>query len=122
MSSTKSVTGKIVDWNVLKRLLQFVKPYKWQFAALILLTTLSAALVPLRPYVIQYTIDNDVANGDYKGLVDMILVLVGLLFIQAIIQYIHTYLSGWIGQYIVKDILVSVFHIIYFLNILVYHR
>ncbi|RLD23560.1 MAG: ABC transporter ATP-binding protein [Bacteroidetes bacterium] len=104
MSRTKSVTGKIVDWNVLKRLLQFVKPYKLQFAALILLTTLSAALVPLRPYIIQYTIDNDVANGDYKGLVDMILVLVGLLFIQAIIQYIHTYLSGWIGQYIVKDI------------------
>jgi len=104
LSRTKSVTGKIVDWNVLKRLLQFVKPYKLQFAALILLTTLSAALVPLRPYIIQYTIDNDVANGDYKGLVDMILVLVGLLFIQAIIQYIHTYLSGWIGQYIVKDI------------------
>ena len=104
MSNTKSVTGKIVDWNVLKRLLQFVRPYKWQFAALILLTTLSAALVPLRPYIIQYTIDNDVAKGDYQGLVDMILLLIGLLFFQAIVQYIHTYLSGWIGQYIVKDI------------------
>ena len=104
MSEQKTVTGKIVDWNILKRLLQFVKPYKWQFFLLILLTIITAALVPLRPYLIQLTIDNDVANNDYPGLVDMILLLIGLLFIQAIVQYIHTYLSGWIGQFIVKDL------------------
>ena len=104
MSEQKTVTGKIVDWNILKRLLQFVKPYKWQFFLLILLTIITAALVPLRPYLIQLTIDNDVANNDYPGLIDMILLLIGLLFIQAIVQYIHTYLSGWIGQFIVKDL------------------
>ena len=109
MSNTKNVTGKIVDWNVLKRLFRFIRPYKWQFASLIFLTTLSAALVPLRPYLIQLTIDNDVANGDYKGLVDMIYLLIGLLIIQAIIQYIHTYLSGWIGQFIVKDIRIKLY-------------
>lgn len=104
MSEQSTTAGKIIDWTIIKRLIQFVKPYKWQFSALIVLTTLSAALVPLRPYLIQYTIDNDVAKGDYPGLVNMILILVGLLFLQAIIQYIHTYLSGWIGQYIVKDL------------------
>lgn len=109
MSNSKTVTGKIVDWKVLKRLFLFINPYKWQFALLIFLTTLSAALVPIRPYLIQYTIDNDVANGDYTGLVKMIYVLIGLLFIQAIIQYIHTYLSGWIGQYIVKDIRIKLY-------------
>jgi ATP-binding cassette subfamily B protein len=109
LSNSKTVTGKIVDWNVLRRLFQFVSPYKWQFALLIFLTTLSAALVPLRPYLIQYTIDNDVVNGDYPGLVNMIYVLLGLLFIQAIIQYIHTYLSGWIGQFIVKDIRIKLY-------------
>jgi ATP-binding cassette subfamily B protein len=104
LSDKSTVTGKIVDWQIIKRLIQFVMPYKWQFLFLIFLTTLSAALVPLRPYLIQYTIDNNVANNDYPGLVDMILILVGLLFFQAIVQYIHTYLSGWIGQYIVKDL------------------
>ena len=110
MSNSKSVTGKIVDWNVLKRLLQFIKPYRKQFALLIILTTLSAALVPLRPYIIQYTIDNDVVNGDYEGLLQMIYLLLGLLAFQAIIQYIHTYLSGWIGQYIVKDIRIKLYN------------
>lgn len=109
MSNSKTVTGKIVDWNVIKRLFQFIRPYRWQFALLIFLTTLSAALVPLRPYIIQDTIDNDVANGDYMGLLNMIYVLLGLLFIQAIIQYLHTYLSGWIGQFIVKDIRIKLY-------------
>lgn len=104
MSDQSTVTGKIVDWQIIKRLIQFVMPYKWQFLFLIFLTILSAALVPLRPYIIQLTIDNQVANSDYPGLINMILILVALLFLQAIIQYIHTYLSGWIGQYIVKDL------------------
>ena len=104
MKASDEITGKIVDWNVLRRLLQFVRPYRWHFLALIVLTVLSAALVPLRPYLIQYTIDHEVAAGDYRGLVMMIYLLIGVLFVHAIVQYLHTYLSGWIGQYIIRDI------------------
>ncbi len=104
MKASDEITGKIVDWNVLRRLLQFVRPYRWHFLALIVLTVLSAALVPLRPYLIQYTIDHEVAAGDYQGLLMMIYLLIGVLFVHAIVQYLHTYLSGWIGQYIIRDI------------------
>jgi ATP-binding cassette subfamily B protein len=104
LSKQEKTTGKIIDWNVLKRLLQFIKPYKTQFLFLVFLTVLSAAIVPVRPYLIQLTIDNDIARGDYQGLVRMIWILIGLLVFQALIQYLHTYLSGWIGQYIIKDI------------------
>lgn len=93
-----------MDWNVLKRLLVFVKPYRWQFVLLVVLTLLTAVLVPLRPYIIQLTLDNQVADSNYQGLVNMILLLLGLLVVQALIQYVHTYLSGWLGQYIIKDI------------------
>src|SRR5690554_4048963 len=34
----------------------------------------------------------------------MILILVGVLVLQAIVMYFHTYLSGWLGQYIIRDI------------------
>ncbi|MCF6359131.1 MAG: ABC transporter ATP-binding protein/permease [Cyclobacteriaceae bacterium] len=109
MSKKEKVTGKVVDWNVLKRLMQFIKPYKWQFIILIGLTLLTAALVPIRPYIIQLTLDNEVANGDFEGLIKMISLLLGLLVFQAIIQYFHTYLSGWVGQYIIKDIRVKLY-------------
>ncbi len=109
MSTKEKVTGKVVDWNVLKRLMQFIKPYKLQFLALVALTLLTAIVVPFRPYIIQLTLDNEIANGDYQGLLKMIIILLGLLVFQAIIQYLHTYLSGWVGQYIIKDIRVKLY-------------
>ncbi|MCF6353333.1 MAG: ABC transporter ATP-binding protein, partial [Cyclobacteriaceae bacterium] len=89
--------------------MQFIKPYKLQFLALVALTLLMAILVPFRPYIIQLTLDNEIANGDYQGLLKMIMILLGLLVFQAIIQYLHTYLSGWVGQYIIKDIRVKLY-------------
>ncbi len=109
MEKEKVNSGNIVDFQVLKRLFKFVQPYKAQFYGLILLTVLLGVVAPLRPYLIQITLDNDVATGDYKGMVNMIYLLIGLLFVQAIVQYLHTYLSGWLGQFIIRDIRVKLY-------------
>lgn len=103
-------SGNIVDFKVLKRLMKFIKPYRGRFYFLILLTILLGVTAPLRPYLIQLTLDQDVAKGDYQGMVNMIMLLVGLLFLQAVIQYLHTYYSGWIGQYVIKDIRVQLYN------------
>ncbi len=70
----------------------------------IVLTFTLGVLTPLRPILIQYTIDNDVANGDYEGMLVMVLLLFAMLIIQAFAEYIHTYLSGWLGQQVIRDI------------------
>ncbi|MGJ3235232.1 ABC transporter ATP-binding protein [Marivirga sp.] len=97
-------SGNIIDTNVLKRLYKFVKPYQGRFYFLVFLTLALAVLAPARPFVIQKAIDNQIAQGDFQGLINMTLILVGLLLMQAIVQYGHTYLSGWLGQYIIRDI------------------
>ena len=102
-------SGDIVDLSVLKRLLRFVQPYKGRFIFLIFLTVALGILAPIRPLLIQLTLDNYVAFGDYAGLINMILIMVGLLILQAIVQYLHTYLSGWIGQYVIRDIRVKLY-------------
>ena len=84
--------------------MKFVTPYRRSFYGLIFLTVLLGVLTPLRPYLIQYTIDNDVALGDYKGMVEIMLLLLGLLVVHSITQYVHTYLSGWLGQQVIRDI------------------
>jgi len=109
LEKEKSNSGQILDIKVLKRLLSFVVPYKTKFYFLVMLTVTLAVLAPARPYLIQHAIDNDVANGDHQGLLNMILLLIGLLFFQAIIQYLHTYLSGWLGQYIIRDLRVKLY-------------
>jgi ATP-binding cassette subfamily B multidrug efflux pump len=97
-------SGNIIDWSVLKRLMRFVTPYRGAFYGLILLTILLGILTPARPFLIQHTIDNDVAYGDYAGMVNIMILLVVLLLVHSVAQYAHTYISGWLGQHVIRDI------------------
>ncbi|MEP0365328.1 MAG: ABC transporter ATP-binding protein [Cyclobacteriaceae bacterium] len=106
----EKVSGNIVDLKVLGRLFAFAKPYIGKFYFVVFLTLALAVLVPIRPLLIQKTIDEDVSVGNYDGLVNMTIILVVLLFAQAIVQYYHTYFSGWLGQYIIKDIRIKLFN------------
>lgn len=109
MSEKEEISGKIVDLKVLRRLLQFLKPYKGYFAIIIFLTILMAMLAPVRPYLVQLTLDKYVVANDFKGLIRMIMILTGLLVFQALVQYLHTYLSGWLGQNTIRDIRIKLY-------------
>ncbi|MGY6743755.1 MAG: ABC transporter ATP-binding protein [Cecembia sp.] len=102
-------SGEIIDTQVLKKLYKFVKPYRAQFYFLVFLTIALAILAPTRPYFIQVAIDDYVALGDGEGLVTIIYLLIFLMVLQAIVQFAHTYLSGWIGQVIIKDIRIKLY-------------
>ncbi|WP_026968620.1 ABC transporter ATP-binding protein [Algoriphagus terrigena] len=109
LEKEKESSGEIVDMKVLKQLYSFVKPYKKQFYFLVFLTVAMAILAPTRPYYIQIAIDDYIALGDSVGLIRIIYILVGLMVLQAIVQWAHTYYSGWIGQVIIKDIRVRLY-------------
>lgn len=109
LEQEKSSSGEIVDSKVLKQLYGFVKPYKAQFYFLIFLTIALAILAPTRPYFIQVAIDDYIAVGDSAGLLKIIYLLVGLMVLQAFVQWAHTYYSGWIGQVIIRDIRVKLY-------------
>lgn len=109
MEKEKISSGNIIDFKVLKRILDFVKPYRGKFYFLVFLTLVLGVLTPVRPLLIQYTLDHDVAHGDYQGLAQVMLLIFGLLVVQSVFQYVHTYLSGWIGQYVIRDIRVKLY-------------
>jgi ATP-binding cassette, subfamily B, multidrug efflux pump len=79
-------------------LMKFMTPYRGRFITVILLTLLLGVLAPTRPVLIQYTLDKDVAVGNYDAMVRMMILLMVLLVINSIAQYVHTYLSGWLGR------------------------
>lgn len=109
LEKEKESSGEIIDTKVLKELYGFVKPYKLQFYFLVFLTVALAALAPTRPYFIQVAIDDYVALGDVPGLIKIIYLLIGLMILQAVVQWAHTYFSGWIGQVIIKDIRIKLY-------------
>jgi ATP-binding cassette subfamily B protein len=109
MEKEKVSSGNIIDFRVLKRIMTFVKPYKASFYVVIVLTFVLGVLAPAKVWLIQRTLDNDVANGDYDGLMKVMGLLVVLLVAQTGFQYIHTYISGRIAQYVIRDIRVKLY-------------
>lgn len=113
MEKEKVKSGNIIDWKVLGRIMQFIKPYKGRFYLVVFLTVLLGFLTPVRAKLIQYTLDEHVALGKYWSLVNVIIILLVLLVVQSVAQYVHTYISGRIGQFVIRDIRIKLYeHII----------
>lgn len=113
----EKVSGKIVDWKIIRRLFQFIRPYNTQFVSLVVLILIGAALAPVMPMLIRYTIDRDVTAGNHNGLTFMLLCMVGVLVLQGIVQFASSYLSGWLGQTIIRDIRVQLYEKILYLRL-----
>jgi ATP-binding cassette subfamily B protein len=103
-------SGSLFDIKVLKRLFSFIKPYSFRFFILVILTILTALLGIAMPLVIGMTaIDHDIRLGDMQGLVRTSIWLIALLIVTAIVRYLHTYISGWLGQNIIRDIRIKLY-------------
>ncbi len=104
-----AVSGNALDFKLVGRILSYAKPHKLYFFWSIFLTIALAVVSPLRPYLIEYTVDHDILQGNYKGLVNMTLVMLLLLVLQSAIQYSHTYLTNVLGQSVIKDMRTQTF-------------
>lgn len=109
MEKEKVSSGNIIDFKVLKRIMQFVSPYKGRFYLVIVLTFLLGVLTPIRPLLIQYTLDSHVQYGNYWAMVNVMLLILGLLVVQSGVQYAHTYISGRIAQFVIRDIRIQLY-------------
>jgi ATP-binding cassette subfamily B multidrug efflux pump len=104
------ITGDVINVGLLKRVFQYVKPYKNTFIWAIVLTILLAVVAPLRPIIIGYTLDHYIFTGNYAGLLNMTLLMLFLLVLQTGLQYSHTLLTNTLGQSAVKDLRINVFN------------
>ena len=102
-------SGSIFDIDVIKRLMGFMLPYKAYFIFLVLIIIVSAVIAPISPLLVRYTIDRHIIKGDYPGLTNMMLVMLVVLLFQGGLQYLNAYLSGWLGQSIIRDIRIQLF-------------
>ncbi len=104
------VSGKAVDVNLLKRVMHYVKPYRFIFIWSVVLTIFLAAIAPIRPLIIQYTLDKFILQNDSSGLLGMTLLMIGILLVQTVVQYFHTFLTNSLGQSVIKDLRIHVFN------------
>jgi ATP-binding cassette subfamily B protein len=104
------ISGDAFNLNLLRRIFQYVKPYRSIFIWSVVLTILLAVVAPLRPVIIGYTLDHHILTGQYGGLVSMTILMFVLLILQTIMQYCHTLLTNTLGQAAIRDLRIRVFN------------
>lgn len=104
-----TVSGKAFDSKLFLRLMRYTQPYKTAFRVGLAMTIVLAFLAPLRPLLIQFTVDSYIIKPDSEGLLRMTLIMVALLILESFIQLINTYLTNWLGQSVIRDLRVQVY-------------
>jgi ATP-binding cassette, subfamily B, multidrug efflux pump len=131
---------KVFDVSVLRRVFHFVKPYRKAFYLSLFMAVLMAAFAPIRPFLIQLTVNSAFLNNVHspswlnfflfgeqlKGVGNFIIAVsifqVAFLFIETAVRFGFSFLASWLGQNVVKDIRTSVYEKILGLNLRQFDR
>jgi ATP-binding cassette, subfamily B, multidrug efflux pump len=125
---SESVKGKrIFDFSLLGRVFSFAAPYRKSFYFSVFLAIVLAALSPVRPVLIQLTVNQYVKNGAMavgseknhflELLVTITMWQILLLIAETLVRFYFSYISASVGQSVVKDLRVAVYKKILNLNL-----
>ena len=118
----EEVLGKAYDGTLMRRMLKYLKPYRWYVAIGIALSIVVSAMEAVRPYFVKVAVDENIAHGDGHGLLTTTLLFLGLMIVRGIIQYLNTYLTQWIGQRTIFDLRMEIFEHLQRLGLKFYDR
>ena len=104
MTQNKEDVSEKIDYQLMRRLIGFLKPYRMPITGAVVLTLTSSALGPLRPYLTKIAIDDHIVKGDIDGLWLYVGLIVGFLILQGALQYGLSLLMSWVGQKVLYDI------------------
>ncbi|MFN8282307.1 MAG: ABC transporter ATP-binding protein [Chitinophagales bacterium] len=98
------------DWNTLKRILKLALPFRSLFYLSFTLGILVSIITPLRPYLIQITVDKNIIQQNGKGLEFMALILLLSLIIEFLVKYLFGLYSTMLGQNIMLYLRTKLFN------------
>lgn len=110
------------DVSLLKRVLRFTRPYRSQFIGSIVLAVVLAAFTPVRPFLIQHTVDKYISGRNYDWLIYITIIQIGFILLETGLRFYFSYTTAWLGQAVVKDIRVKVFGKVLHLNLRQFDR
>ena len=105
----EEILGRAYDARLMRRLLKYLRPYKWHVVLGILMSIAVSGMEAVRPYFTKVAVDENIAHGDKHGLLMTTLLFFSVMVVRGIIQYLNTYLTQWIGQRTIFDLRMEVF-------------
>lgn len=118
-----SYTNKsFFDFSKLRRVFHYAEPYKKRFYISIILAILLAVITPVRPMLIQWTVDKYIAHSLPKMVVYITIIQIGIILIETLMRFWFSFTTSWLGQAVVKDMRITVYKKILRLNLRQFDR
>src|SRR5436309_811768 len=123
MAHEEEVLGKAYDSRLMKRLLRYLRPYRWQTGIALGSILLKVGADVLGPYLTHVVIDRYLApvpglhtpfdfflsKNPFTGVAQVALLYVGLLVFSFLLEYLQTYFMQWAGQMVLFDLRSQIF-------------
>jgi ATP-binding cassette subfamily B multidrug efflux pump len=97
------------DFHLYKRLMQFIRPYRWVFVGSFLAVIGLSVFGAAKPYLTQIIVDEFIGKKISEGFLKLTWVLVALLVLEVFTNLLFIYWANWLGQTVVRDIRVKLF-------------
>ena len=119
----EEVLGKAYDARLMRRLLTYLRPYRWQVLLALAAIILKAGLDVLGPYLTKTAIDKYLAHaaGSHSildswlssqpvtGIAELAGLYVGTLALTFLFEFLQTYYMQWTGQMVMFDLRSQIF-------------
>jgi ATP-binding cassette subfamily B protein len=109
MAEDKKQKKKLIDVGLLRKVFSFTRPYKNTLYLSVFLSLVLAAISPIRPRLIQLSVDKYISGHLWQGLIVLSLVQLGILLVESALRFWFMYRINWLGQTTVNDIRRAVF-------------
>jgi ATP-binding cassette subfamily B multidrug efflux pump len=119
----EEVLGKAYDSRLMKRLITYLRPYKWQVGIALGSIVLKAGADVLGPYLTKIAVDRYLvrvpglhspfdfllSSQPLVGIAQIAALYVGLLVFSFLLEYLQTYFMQWAGQKAMFDMRAQIF-------------
>ncbi len=123
MAQEEEILGKAYDSRLMRRLLTYLRPYRWQVAIAIAAIIFKSIADVLGPYLVKVAVDRylapapDVHSGLWswlspqpsKGIAQISIIYFGLLLFTFVLEFLQTYFMQWTGQKVMFDLRSQIF-------------
>jgi ATP-binding cassette subfamily B multidrug efflux pump len=130
----EEILGKAYDSRLMRRLLTYLRPYKWHVVMALAAIILKSGLDVLGPYLTKVAIDKYLAKSSYPwtshswigdrlssdpmtGIAQIGGLYVGILLSTFALEFVQTYLMQWTGQKVMFDLRKQIFRHLQFMHV-----
>ena len=123
MAQEEEILGKAYDSRLMRRLLTYLRPYRWQVTIAIVSIIVKSFCDVLGPYLVKVAVDRYLAPAKVSnsglwswlspqplhGIAQISAIYFGLLILTFIFEFLQTYFMQWTGQKVMFDLRSQIF-------------